>query len=158
MKIWVLVGGLIAAAAIVTIVILTRSESPATPAPDPIVEDFRAVERETIAAFNLALRRQREQAIDELGLATEIEGSVLGPWRAMRARVGAAPVPPARAELYTVMKRYVDERLIAWQAYVTALRAHGDAEARPSYDVYHQKNAQAQDDARVLGGLLRAGT
>ena len=33
--------------------------------------------------------------------------------------------------------------------------AASDAEARPLFDAYHDKNAAAQDDARVLGGLLR---
>lgn len=156
MKKWLVAGVLVAAGAVVAMVMLTRSSTPAAPPSDPVVEDFRSVERETIAAFNLALHRQRDQLIDELGLAMEIERAVLGPWRAMHARVEAAPVPAARAELYAVMRRYVEERELAWQAYVSALRAADDAEARPRYDLYHQKNAQAQDDARLLGGMLRA--
>lgn len=147
---------LVVAGALVALVLVKRASAPARPAADPVVEDFRSVERESIAAFNVALRRQRAQEIDELELATEVERAVLAPWHAMRARVAAAPLPAARAELYTVMRRYIDERELAWRAYVSALRAASDAEARPQYDAYHQKNAQAQDDARVLGGMLRA--
>lgn len=154
-KKWLAAAVLIVAGAVVALVMLNRSSTPAAPPADPIVEDFRSVERESIAAFNEALRRQRAQEIDEIELATQVERSVLAPWRAMRARVAAAPVPAGRAELYTVMRRYVDARELAWQAYVSALRAASDADARPQYDLYHQKNAQAQDDARVLGGLLR---
>lgn len=154
-KKWLPAAVLIVVGAVLALVMLNRSSAPAAPSPDPIVEDFRSVERESIAAFNEALRRQRAQEIDEIELATQVERSVLAPWRAMRARVAAAPVPAERAELYEVMRRYIDERELAWQAYVSALRAASDAEARPQYDLYHQKNAQAQDDARVLGGLLR---
>lgn len=159
-KKWLAIGVVVVAGAIVAIVMLTRSR-PGTPdatTSDPVVEDFRAVERQCITAFNTALRQQRENQIDELELAGAIEGTVVEPWRAMRARVAAAAAPPARAELYTVMRRYIDERQLAWQAYVDALRARSEADARPLYDAYHQKNAQAQDDARVLGGLLRAGS
>jgi hypothetical protein len=74
----------------------------------------------------------------------------------MHARVASAPVPAERRELYELMRRYIDERQLAWQAYADALRAHSDAEARPHYDLYHQQNAEAQADARRLGGLLRA--
>jgi len=152
------------AGAIVAIVMLSRSdrsEAPATPSPaaiagsDDVVDDFRAVERHAIATFNAALRRQRANEIDELELSLIIERDVLEPWRAMRARVAAAPVPPPRRELYEVMNRYIAERELAWQAYSLALQAHSDADARPHYDVYHQKNADAQADAQRLGGMLR---
>jgi hypothetical protein len=155
-KKWLLAAGVILAGALIALVMRSRSTTPHAPSPDPVVEDFRSVERESIAAFNEALRRQRAQEIDEIGLATEIERAVLVPWHAMQARVAAAPVPAERGELYAVMRRYIEERELAWRAYVAALRADSEAEARPRYDVYHQKNAQAQDDARVLGGLLRA--
>lgn len=155
-KKWVIVGTLIVAGAIAAIMMLTRSDPPSAPsASDPIVEDFRAVERQAIDAFNAALRKQRANEIDELGLAAAIERDVLEPWRAMRSRVTAAPVPAAGRELYEVMNRYIAERELAWHAYAVALRAASDAEARPHYDVYHQKNAEAQADAKVLGGLLR---
>lgn len=155
------------AGAVVAIVMLSRSgdpaapASPASPAPpapadsDRVVEDFRAVERHAIATFNAALRRQRANEIDELELSLVIERDVLEPWRAMRARVAAAPVPPPHRELYEVMNRYIAERELAWQAYSLALQAHSDADARPHYDAYRQKNADAQEDARRLGGMLR---
>lgn len=158
MKTWIAIAALALAGATVAIVMLTRSGNSRAPAPsggDAVVEDFRAVERQSIAAFNTALRRQRANEIDELELALAIERDVLEPWRAMRARVIAAPVPPARRELYEVMNRYIAERELAWQAYSTALQSQSDAEARPHYDVYHQKNADAQADAKLLGGLLR---
>ena len=156
MRKWIALGIVIVAAAIVVAVMLTRNgEQPAARATDTVVEDFRAVERTAIAAFNAGLRQQRANEIDEIELALTIERDVLEPWRAMRARVTSAPVPPDRRELYAVMRRYIDTRVAAWQAYADALRAPSDAEARPLYDVYHQNNAAAQDDARVLGGLFR---
>lgn len=154
-KKWIAVGVLIAAGAIVAAIVLTQHHEPAAPAVDQVVEDFRSTERQAIAAFNAALRQQRANEIDEVELALAIERDVLEPWRAMRARVAAAPVPANRSELYTVMRRYIDERQGAWQAYADALRAHSESDAQPLYDAYHQKNAAAQDDARVLGGLLR---
>jgi hypothetical protein len=154
-KKWIALGVLLAAGAIALVVMLTRERAPAKPAPDPVVEDFRSVERACIAAFNNALHQQRANEIDEIELALAIERDVLERWRAMRARVAAAPIPTERRDLYSVMRRYIDEREQAWQAYASALRASSDAEARPLYDRYHQQNAAAQDDARVLGGLFR---
>lgn len=154
-KKWIALGVLIAAGAIIAVVTLTRDREPAKPGPDPVVEEFRSVERSCIAAFNTALRQQRANEIDEIELALAIERDVLDRWRAMRARVAAAPIPAERRDLYTVMRRYIDEREQAWQAYASALRANSDAEARPLYDRYHQQNAAAQQDARVLGGLFR---
>jgi hypothetical protein len=151
-KKWIALGVLLAASGIVLALLLNRSQEPAV---DTVVEDFRAVERSAIAAYNDALRRQRSNEIDEVELAVEIERAVLAPWRAMRARVAAAPIPAARRELYEVMRRYIDERHDAWQAYARALRAPSETEARPLFDEYHAKNALAQDDARALGGMFR---
>lgn len=156
MKKWLASGAAVLAGALVAAVVIVRSGTRDAPAaPDAIVEDFRAVERRVIAAYNLALRRQRANEIDELELAAIIERDVLDPWRAMHARIASAPVPGDRRDLYEIMRRYVDERQLAWQAYADALRAHSDAEARPLYDAHHQKNAEAQEDARRLGALLR---
>lgn len=120
---------------------------------DPLVEEFRATERTCIAAFNDALARQRANQIDELGLAQAIEHDVLGPWRAVRDKVNASPNTD---ELYTTLRNYLDARQTAWEAYVAALRSDSEPAARPHYDVYHQKHAEAQDLARQLGGLFRA--
>jgi hypothetical protein len=154
-KKWIALGALLVAGAIVAAFMLAREHPPAAPATDSVVEDFRSVERQAIAAFNAALRRQRANEIDEVELAQVLDRDVLAPWRAMRARVAAAPVPAERRELYTVMQRYIAERDAAWQAYANALRAPSDAESRPLYDAYHQHNDAAQQDARELGGLLR---
>ena len=157
---WLVVGALVVAGGIALAVVLTRDHeaaSPATPKTtgDSVVEDFRAVERQSIAAFNAALRQQRENQIDEIELSLAIERDVLEPWRAMRARVAAAPVPPARARMYEVMRRYIDLRLAAWQAYAQGLRAPSDAAARPLFDEYQKNDASADAEARVLGGLFR---
>jgi hypothetical protein len=154
-KKWLIVGVLVVAAAIGIAVIWTQSRSGEVPLTDAVVEDFRAVERQAIAAYNTALRRQRANEIDEVELAVAIERDVVEPWRAMRSRVTAGPVPDARRELYTVMYRYIEAREQAWQAYADALRARSDAESRPLYDRYHQKNEDAQRDAQVLGGMFR---
>jgi hypothetical protein len=154
-KTWIAVGVVVLAGVIVAAVMLTRDRGPAPPAADAIVNHFRSVERQCIAAFNDARRQQRANEIDEIELAIAIERDVLEPWRAMRARVTAAPVPNDRRELYDVMRRYIERRQLAWQAYADALRAPSDAESRPLYDAYHERNAAAQDDARVLGGLFR---
>jgi len=125
-------------------------------APDAVIEDFRAVERQCIVAFNGALRDERAHKLDEVGVAAAVERDVLGPWRAMAARVAAAPEPAGKHELYALMRRYVGERLEAWEAYVAGLRATSEADARPKLDLYHQKNADAQEDAQVLGAQLRS--
>jgi hypothetical protein len=154
-KKWIALGVVVLAGVIVATVMLTRDRGPAPPAADAVVDDFRSVERKCIAAFNTALRQQRSNEIDEIELALTIERDVLEPWRAMRARVTAARVPTDRGELYEVMRRYIERRQLAWQAYADALRAPSDAESRPLYDAYHEHNAAAQDDARVLGGWFR---
>lgn len=126
---------------------------PAPSKTDPLVEEFRATERTCIAAFNDALARQRANQIDEVALAQEIERNVLSPWRAVREKVNASPKTD---ELYTTLRKYLEARQIAWEAYVAALRSDSEATARPHYDVYHQKHAEAQDLARELGRLFRA--
>lgn len=155
MKKWIALAALLAISAVVLALVVTRHHEPATPAADPVVEDFRSVERQCIASFNNSLRQQRSNEIDEVELAVAIERDVLEPWRAMRARIAAAPVPATRRALYEVMRRYIDERQSAWQAYADALRTHSEAEARPLYDRYHQQNDAAQQDAQLLGGLFR---
>jgi hypothetical protein len=131
-----------------------REDQPATQS-DPLVEDFRSTERTCIAAFNADLASQRANQIDELGLADRIEKDVLVPWRAIRARVESATVPPEKTELYTALRHYLEARQIAWEAYAEALRAGSDEASRPHYDVYHQKDAEAGDYARQLGQMFR---
>ena len=160
-KKWLVAGAVVVgiAIAVIAAVVLTRDGSQPTPRDngvgDAAVQDFRATERQSIAAFNEGLRRQRANQIDELELAAVIERDVLVPWRAMRARVNAARTTPSSEELYTTLRRYIDARQTAWEAYATALRAGSEAAARPHYDVYHQKNDEAQADAQVLGRLFR---
>ena len=156
-KKWLVAAAAVVAIALAALLLLGNREQREanTTASDAVVENFRATERRCIAAFNTALRQQRANEIDELELAATVERDVLVPWRAMRARVTAAPVPGPHGELYEVMRRYVEERDVAWTAYVEALRAPSDHEARPSYDLYHQKHADAQRDAQVLGTMFR---
>jgi hypothetical protein len=157
-KLWLAIGAFVVASAIVAIVILTQQTDRTPPEPtgkDSVVEDFRAIERHAIATFNTALRRQRANEIDELELALVIERDVLEPWRSMRARVAAAPIPATRREIYETLSRYIATRELAWHSYTLALQARSDTEARPHYDAYHQKNAEAQDDAKHLGGYFR---
>ena len=137
---------------LVALALVACSKS-ASPKADPLIEEFRQTERTCIAAFNDALARQRANQIDELGLAQEIDRDVLGPWRAVREKVNASPKTD---ELYTTLRKYLEARQIAWEAYVAALRSDSEAAARPHYDVYHQKHAEAQDLARELGGLFRS--
>lgn len=164
MKKWFVAGAvaIAIAGACVAIVTLTRGDSQTqaheTGVGDAAVRDFRATERQCIAAFNDALRRQRANEIDELELAATIERDVLVPWRAMRTRVSEAQVTPDSQELYTTLRRYIEARQTAWEAYAAALRAGSEEAARPHYDVYHQKNDEAQSDARALGQMFRAAT
>jgi hypothetical protein len=158
---WLLAGLLAAAAAIAVVVVLTRNHEQdamkaAKPAPrDPLIEEFRATERQCIAAFNADLARQRANEIDELALAAAIEKDVLTPWRDIRGRILVAPIPKGREDLYVTLRRYLEARQTAWEAYAEALRAGSDEAARPHYDVYHQKHAEAQDVARELGRMFR---
>lgn len=117
------------------------------------VDEFRTVERAAIRAFNDALARQRSNQIDEIALADAIDREVLPPWRTMRAHVDAASDISER--LRPVLTRYLADRQTAWEAYSAALRAPNDEAARPHYDAYHQKNAEADADARELGPMLR---
>jgi hypothetical protein len=136
----------------------TSSSSPAsTPdLSDPLVVEFRETERTCITAFNEALARQRRNELDELGLAAAIDHEVLARWQALRLKVDAATPPSRNAELYAALRRYLEARQIAWQAYVAGLRAGSDEASRPHYDAYHAKNAEADDAARELGRLFRS--
>jgi hypothetical protein len=125
---------------------------------DPLVEQFRAVERAAIARYSAALAEQRANQIDELELAQIIEHEVLTPWREIRTRVIAATVPAGSEALYRTLLRYLEARQISWEAYASALRAADDAAARQHLDVHRQKNAEAQDDARELGRRFREAT
>ena len=147
---WIGLGVLAIGAAIALYLTLGRDTD--VPSRDATVEDFRATERACIAAFNDALRRQRSNEIDELELSNIIERDVLVPWRAVRTRVTAAQKSSA---LYTTLAAYLESRQIAWEAYAAALRATDDTSARPHYDVYHQKNAEAQTHAQALGKIFR---
>lgn len=150
--------------AIIVAVVLTRDTNTAS-APttrdaaasaDPLVDEFRAVERSVLAAYNAALREQRENRMDELELSNVIERDVLTPWRALRARMTAATVPLGKDTLYATLRRYLEKRQISWEAYVTALRAPSDDAARPHYEAHRQNNAEAQDIARELGAMFRS--
>lgn len=159
-------GIVLALAALASAIVLLRHEGEA-PAPassatstaqplDPVVEEFRRVERAAIATYNAALRDQRENRIDELELANVIERDVLAPWRALRERVEAATPAPDSADLYRLLRAYIEARQVAWEAYVAALRAPTDEAARPHYDMHRQKNAEAHEIARSLGDRFRA--
>src|SRR5207237_4590196 len=113
-------------------------------AADPL-DEFHAAERHCIAAFDDALARQRAGKLDELGVAGAVETDVLPAWRTMRAHLIAAPLAD---QLREPMRKYLDDRQTAWEAFVAALRSPSDAAARPHYDVYHQKNADADADER----------
>jgi hypothetical protein len=133
----------------------TESVKPSTTR-DALVDEFRTVERTCLAAYNGALADQRANRIDEAELANIIERDVLAPWRALRQRVDAAPPTTA---LYRTLRRYLELRQIAWEAYVTALRAPTDEAARPHLEIHRQKNAEAQEEAKRLGRMFRpAGT
>jgi len=147
------VVGIVVVAAAIAVIALYATRSGTTHARDAVVDDFRATERQCIAAFNAGLRDQRANAIDEVELASRIERDVLAPWRAMGARVAKAPVRDR--ELYATLSRYIAARQAAWEAFVTALRASSDDAARPAYDAYHTKNAEADGEARALGAMFR---
>lgn len=160
MRRWIVLGaaGLAIAIAVVAVV-LARSDDdgtraiPATPSGlDPLVEEFRAVERTCLQRYNTALREQRENKMDELELSNTIERDVLVPWRALRAKVSAAP---PQDELYSTLRRYLEARQLSWEAYVSALRAPSDDAAGPHYETHRQKNAEAHDAAQQLGRLFR---
>ena len=146
----VLRGAVVTAIAAVALYVVG---TPDAPKHDAVVEDFRATERRCIAAFNAGLRQQRDNVIDEVELAATIERDALAPWRAMAARVATARV--ADAKLYATMRSYIDARQQAWEAYVAALRAPSETAARPHYDVYHAKNAEADGHAQALGAMFR---
>ena len=139
----------------IAVALAVRRESGESAA-DQVITEFHTVERASLQAFNDALHRQRANDIDELGLAEQIDRDVLPPWRTMRAHVEAiAEIPERRRALFVALRRYLANRQTAWEAYSAALRSPSDVAARPHYDVYHQKNSDAQDDARVLGPMLR---
>jgi hypothetical protein len=149
-----------AVAAIVAIVVLREhAQPPARPAAldatTALIDEFRVVERASLRRYNDALAEQRGNRIDEIGLADIIQREVLPPWRELRERVNASPVPPARDELYGTLKRYLEARQLSWEAYVAALRAGSDTAARPHYDAHHQRSSEADREARELGRLFR---
>src|SRR5690606_4953183 len=95
---------------------------------------------------------QRANMIDELELSNTLERDVLEPWRALRAKVVAAP---PQDELYRTLLLYLEARQLSWEAYVAALRAPNDEAARPHYASHREKNAEATDHAKELGRMFR---
>ncbi len=151
----------VAMAALVACAPLVACTKAAPPAPTgvintPAIDDFRTTERATLAAFNRGLSDQRANKIDELGLADAIDKDVLPPWRELRARIAAAPVPEPDRELFGTLASYIAERQASWEAYSAALRAHDDAAAKPHYAKYHKQDRAANDDAIKLGTAFRA--
>lgn len=133
-----------------------------------IIDEFRASERATLRTFNDALRRQRANEIDEIGLADAIDNAVLPRWRGLRSRVTSASelsphsvsesaaLDPSRDEqLHIVLRRYLANRQQAWEAYSAALRSPTDEAARLHYANYHALDAAAVEDARILGTAFR---
>ena len=76
-KKWIALAVLVVTGAIVAAVMLTRDQAPPRAVDDPVVNDFRSVERQCITTFNNALRQQRANEIDEVELAVAIERDVL---------------------------------------------------------------------------------
>lgn len=120
-----------------------------------MIEEFRASERVALRSFNDLLRRQRDNAIDEIGLADAIDHSVLPRWRALRTRVVMATGANSDDELLLVLRSYLAKRQHAWEAYSAALRSPTDDAAKPHYAIYHSLEAAAVDDARALGAAFR---
>ncbi len=134
----------------------STSGSPTGLVNTPAIDDFRATERTTLAAFNTALGQQRANQIDELGLADAIDKNVLPPWRELRTRMSSAAVPDPDRELFTTLNRYIAERQTSWEAYSAALRSTDDAAAQPHYTKYHEQTDAATTDAQQLGQAFRS--
>jgi len=134
----------------------STSGSPTGLVNTPAIDDFRATERTTLAAFNTALGLQRANQIDELGLADALDKNVLPPWRELRTRMSSATVPVTDRELFTTLNRYIAERQTSWEAYSAALRSTADAAAQPHYARYHEQTDAATTDAQQLGLAFRA--
>jgi hypothetical protein len=147
------VAGLLAIATVITVLVWPALRGSSTASASATIDEFHSVERQCLQTFNSALAQQRANQIDELGLADVIDHDVLPPWRAFRSRADRATDVPER--IRPVLAKYLAARQISWEAFVTALRSPSDPAARPHYDTYHQKNAEATDAARELGPLLR---
>lgn len=131
------------------------SRPPRASTDDAVIAEFRRVERTALQTYNGLLRQQRANAIDELGLAEAIDRDVLPVWRTLRTRVDQAVADPADRELYIVLRRYLAERQMAWEAFVVGLRSPSDEAAKPHYARYHEQDAAAVSDARKLGEAFR---
>lgn len=129
--------------------------SAAHPGTARAIDDFRVSESAALRSFNDFLRRQRSNEIDELGLADAIDHNVLPQWRALRSRVVSATESDRDATLVVVLRRYLERRQQAWEAYVRALRSPNDDAAKPHYAIYHSLDAAAVEDARELGAAFR---
>lgn len=103
------------------------------------LEDFQAVERQSVDAFNDALERRRGDKLSDDELARIVDQQVLPPWRAYQKRLASLrDLPPAEAKRMANLGRYLALREQGWTAFSEALRTNSEGKAKEAQALQRQ--------------------
>jgi hypothetical protein len=123
------------------------------------LQDFRTVERACLARAAEILRDESIHLSDEADLVRAIESDLVKPWQAMRARVNIDELKVSD-ELAAALRRYFDERELAWKALASSINADYYAiQSTPPVNhrwQYRDSTADAEKDKAVIDAKLAA--
>lgn len=103
------------------------------------LEDFQAVERQSVDAFNDALERRRSDKLSDDDLARIVDQQVLPPWRAYQQRLASLrDLPPAEGKRMANLGRYLALREQGWIAFSEALRTNSEGKAKEAQALQRQ--------------------
>lgn len=133
------------AVAIVTAVAIVAVVRFLPPAPVDVrgeLRSFSAVERETVAAYNAAVKKRNDKELSDKAFADLIEQEILPKWGESRRRLEEiANVPKSQAETFSRLRQYALLREAEWTLTVAALRSHDPAKFREAEQKSQEVNA-----------------
>ncbi|MFN0252533.1 MAG: hypothetical protein ACKV2T_36990 [Kofleriaceae bacterium] len=121
------------------------------------LQDFRTVERACLARAAEILRDDSIHLSDVDDLVTSIKTDLLSPWQAMRTRVKLED-RKFGDELAAVLRRYFDEREVAWSSLAKAIgieRSFGESQVNHRWQ-FRESNDAAEADRKIIEQKLVA--
>nr|HEX4312344.1 rhomboid family intramembrane serine protease [Kofleriaceae bacterium] len=85
-----------------------------------LVDEFYSVDRQTVAAYNDAIRKARDGSITNAQFADSVTRDVMPPLTALRAKLDATAAPDTKRALVSDMASYLDLELHAYGDMVAA--------------------------------------
>jgi hypothetical protein len=123
------------------------------------LQDFRAVERTCLAREAAILRDESLRLSEPDDLVTAIDAELVQPWQAMRVRVKVDDLKIGD-ELAEALRRYFDERELAWRSLRSAIHADYNIQSgRPPVNhrwTYRDLTSGAEKDKAIIDAKLAA--